>query len=247
MDQSFTKNRRKWQERQPRCNPDNIRVMTTPSLPPEDPLADIVAPYSAAAPRRLGAMCVFCGASEGRDPAFRSAASGLGAALAVHGATLVTGGGSTGLMGAVNDGALGAGGKLIGVIPDFLKNRELADLRSTELLVVPDMHTRKRAMFDRADAFCILPGGVGTLDETFEIVTWRQLHLHNKPIILLNVKDYWTPLLTMFDRMQDMGFAHHGHDALVTVVDTVAEVIAAAERELADPKPVVLFPGMKGT
>ncbi len=221
--------------------------MTTSSPPPEDPLADIAAPYSAAAPRRLGAMCVFCGANAGLDPAFREAAIGLGEALAAHGATLVTGGGSTGLMGAVNDGALGAGGKVIGVIPDFLKNKELADLRSTELLVVPDMHTRKRTMFERADAFCILPGGVGTLDETFEIVTWRQLHLHNKPIMLLNVKDYWTPLLAMFDRMRDMGFAHHGHEALVTVVDTPAAVIATAERELADPKPVVRFPGMKGT
>jgi len=247
MDQSFTKNQPKWQERQPLPEPDNFPVMSTPTLPPEDPLDDIVAPFSAAAPKRLGAMCVFCGANAGLDPAFRQAATDLGSALAAHGATLVTGGGSTGLMGAVNDGALAGGGKVIGVIPDFLKTKELADLRSTELLVVHDMHTRKRSMFERADAFCILPGGVGTLDETFEIVTWRQLHLHNKPIILLNVKDYWTPLLAMFDRMRDMNFAHHGHEALVTVVDTVAEVIPAAERELAEPKPVVRFPGMKGT
>lgn len=221
--------------------------MSSPQPPSVDPSADYAAPFSAAAPRRLGAMCVFCGANPGVDPAFREAAVGLGQAIAHHGATLVTGGGSTGLMGAVNDGALGAGGQVVGVIPDFLKNKELADLRATELLVVPDMHTRKRTMFERADAFCILPGGVGTLDETFEIVTWRQLHLHNKPILVLNVKGYWEPLLAMFDRMRDMGFAHHGHEALVTVVNTPAEVILAAERELADPKALVRFPGMKGT
>jgi uncharacterized protein (TIGR00730 family) len=225
--------------------------MTQPPVTPpsilEDTSADIVAPFSAAAPRRLGAMCVFCGANAGQDPAFREAAESLGRAIAGHGATLVTGGGSTGLMGAVNDGALAGGGKVFGVIPDFLKNKELADLRSTELVVVPDMHTRKRTMFERADAFCILPGGVGTLDETFEIVTWRQLHLHNKPIILLNVKGYWSHLLALFDQMHDQGFAHHGHEALVTVVESPGDVIAAAERELAEPKPVVRFPGMKGT
>ncbi len=194
---------------------------------------------------RLTAMCVFCGANPGADPAFRDAAVGLGKALALHGATLVTGGGSTGLMGAVNDGALGAGGKVIGVIPDFLKNKELADLRSTELVVVPDMHTRKRTMFERSDAFCILPGGVGTLDETFEIVTWRQLHLHNKPILVFNVGDYWGPLLAMFDRIENKGFAHHGHAAMLTVVNSPEEAIRAAERELAEPKPQVRFSGMK--
>jgi uncharacterized protein (TIGR00730 family) len=221
--------------------------VTPPPVTLDDPSADIVAPFSAAAPRRLSAMCIFCGANAGTDPAFRAAAEGIGRALASHGATLVTGGGSTGLMGAANDGALAAGGKVFGVIPDFLKNKELADMRSTELVVVPDMHTRKRTMFERADAFCILPGGVGTLDETFEIVTWRQLHLHNKPIILLNVKNYWAHLLAMFDQMRDLGFAHHGHQALVTVVESPAEVILAAERELAEPKPLVRFPGMKGT
>lgn len=205
-------------------------------------------PAPSAGPKNLGAMCVFCGANPGADPAFREAAVALGKALALHGATLVTGGGSTGLMGAVNDGALGAGGKVVGVIQDFLKNKELADLRATELVVVPDMHTRKRTMFERSDAFCILPGGVGTLDETFEIVTWRQLHLHNKPIIVFNVNDYWSPLIAMFDRIEQKGFAHHGHAALLTVVGSAAEAIAAAERELADPKPIVPFmpfPAMK--
>ena len=192
-------------------------------------------------PKLLRAMCVFCGANPGTDPAFRDAAVALGQALAHHGATLVTGGGSTGLMGAVNDGALGAGGKLVGVIPDFLKNKELADLRSTELVVVPDMHTRKRTMFERADAFCILPGGVGTLDEAFEIVTWRQLHLHNKPILVFNVNDYWTPLIAMFDRIEQKGFAHHGHADLLTVVGSAEEAIRTAERELAEPKPAVHF------
>lgn len=198
-------------------------------------------PPAPAGSKKLTAMCVFCGANPGADPAFREAAVALGKALALHGATLVTGGGSTGLMGAVNDGALGAGGKIVGVIPDFLKNRELADLRSTELVVVPDMHTRKRTMFERSDAFCILPGGVGTLDESFEIVTWRQLHLHNKPILVFNVNDYWGPFIAMFDRIEQRGFAHHGHADLLTVVSSAEEAIQAAERELAEPKPAVHF------
>ncbi len=209
--------------------------MTQPPAPPANRLEA----------KRLQAMCVFCGANPGTDPAFRNAAVALGKALAMHGATLVTGGGSTGLMGAVNDGALGAGGKVVGVIPDFLKNKELADLRATELVVVPDMHTRKRTMFERADAFCILPGGVGTLDETFEIVTWRQLHLHNKPVLVFNVNDYWTPLLAMFDRIEQKGFAHHGHAALLTVVHSADEAVRTAERELAEPKARVRFSGMK--
>src|ERR1700744_4709581 len=106
--------------------------------------------------------------------------------MAAAGTTLVFGGGRVGLMGVVADAVLAGGGRIVGVIPTFLKDKELAHQAATEMLVVPDMHTRKKAMFDRADAFCVLPGGVGTLDEMFEIITWRQLHLHNKPIVILN-------------------------------------------------------------
>ena len=190
---------------------------------------------------KLTSLCVFCGSQPGVDPAYAAAAAALGAALAANGTTLVFGGGRVGLMGATADAALAGGGKVVGVIPDFLKDKELAHPRATEMLVVPTMHIRKKTMFERSDAFCILPGGVGTMDELFEIVTWRQLHLHNKPIIVVNVAGYWSHLLTVLDRMIGQGFAHPGHDALVTVVDRAEAVIGAAEAELDAPKPPVLF------
>lgn len=190
---------------------------------------------------KLTSLCVFCGSQKGADPAYAAAATTLGRALAGHGTTLVFGGGRVGLMGAAADAALAGGGKVVGVIPDFLKDKELAHPGATEMLVVPNMHVRKKTMFERSDAFCILPGGVGTMDELFEIITWRQLHLHNKPIIIVNVTGYWSQLLTLLDRMIAEGFAHPGHDALVTVVDRAESVIGAAEAELAAPKPPVLF------
>jgi len=186
--------------------------------------------------RRLRALCVFCGSSAGTDPAFRRDATVLGKALAAHKADLVFGGGHVGLMGATADAALADGGRIVGVIPQFLVDKELAHSRANEMVIVPDMHTRKRAMFERSDAFCILAGGVGTLEEMFEIVTWRQLHLHNKPIIVLNTNGYWTGLLTQMDLIRDEGFAHHGHDALVTVLDRAEDVIPTVERELREPK-----------
>jgi len=205
-------------------------------MPPDSPPA-----------RHLTSLCIFCGSQPGADPAYRDAALALGHALAGHGASLVFGGGKVGLMGACADATLAGGGKVIGVIPYFLRDKELAHPGATEMIVVPDMHTRKRTMFERSDAFCILPGGVGTLDETFEIITWRQLHVHNKPIIVLDTKNYWTPLLGLMDSLIEHGFAHRGHDELITVVKDVADVIPTIERELADPKPRVVFLGSKAT
>ena len=190
---------------------------------------------------QLTSLCVFCGSQSGGDPAYAAAAAGLGRALAAHGTDLVFGGGRVGLMGAVADAVLAGRGRVIGVIPGFLKDKELAHPAATEMLVVPDMHSRKKLMFERSDAFCILPGGVGTLDEMFEIITWRQLHLHNKPIIVVNVANYWADLINLLDRMIGAGFAHRGHEALVTVVDGVDAVIGAAEAELKAPKAPVLF------
>lgn len=161
--------------------------------------------------------------------------------MAASETTLVFGGGRIGLMGVLADAVLAGGGKIVGVIPDFLKDKELAHQSATEMLVTPDMHTRKKAMFERSDAFCILPGGVGTLDEMFEIVTWRQLHLHNKPIVILNTAGYWSPLLTLIDSMIGEGFAHKGHEALVTVVDRPEDVLPAAAAEVRTPKPPVIF------
>lgn len=186
---------------------------------------------------KLGALCVFCGSQGGHDPAFRAAATELGRAIALHSAALVYGGGRTGLMGALADATLGSGGKVVGVIPEFLREKELAHAHATEMVVVPDMHTRKRTMFERADAFCVLPGGIGTLEEFFEIATWRQLHRHNKPIVVLDIAGYWRHLTALFDDIIANGFAHTGHDALITVVHEASAVIPAVERELAAPKP----------
>jgi len=196
---------------------------------------------SASSNARLGALCIFCGSQAGHDPAYRAAATELGRSLALHGAALVYGGGRTGLMGAVADAVLGGGGKVVGVIPEFLREKELAHAHATEMVVVPDMHTRKRTMFERADAFCVLPGGIGTLEEFFEIATWRQLHRHNKPIVVLDVGGYWRHLTALFDDIIANGFAHTGHDALITVVRDAGAVIPAVERELAAPKPPLAF------
>jgi uncharacterized protein (TIGR00730 family) len=189
----------------------------------------------------LRAVCVFCGSQAGLDPRFRAAAAVLGASLAANGTALVYGGGRTGLMGAVADAALAGGGKVIGVIPDFLVDKELAHTGATELVIVPDMHTRKRLMAERADAFCILPGGIGTLEEFFEIATWRQLHRHNKPIVVVNVADYWVNLKALFEDIIRAGFAHAGHEQLITVVDDAAAIVPTLERELKTPKPPLSF------
>ena len=202
---------------------------------------------TAPAPRRLKALCLFCGSQPGRDPAYAAAAFALGEALARHGTTLVFGGGRVGLMGAACDGVLNAGGKVTGVIPEFLKAKELAHPGATEMITVADMHTRKRIMAERADAFCVLPGGVGTMDEAFEIITWRQLHIHHKPIVVLDVGGYWKPLIALLDRMAAEGFAHHGHAALLTVVSRVEDAIAVIEDELARPKARVAFPSLSRT
>jgi len=192
-------------------------------------------------PPQLRSLCVFCGSQTGNNPDFSAAAQTLGQALAANQSTLVFGGGRVGLMGTVANAALAGGGKVVGVIPEFLKDKELAHSSATEMIVVPDMHTRKRTMFERSDAFCILPGGVGTLDEMFEIVTWRQLHRHNKPIIVLNTAGYWSHLMKLFDQIIDAKFAHKGHNSLITVVDQPEDVIRTAEAELKSPKPPVLF------
>jgi uncharacterized protein (TIGR00730 family) len=191
--------------------------------------------------QKLKYLCVFCGSQSGTNPAYAAAAAALGRSMVAQNITLVFGGGRVGLMGVLADAVMSAGGNIVGVIPGFLKEKELAHPRVTEMVVVPDMHTRKRVMFERSDAFCILPGGVGTLEEMFEIVTWRQLHLHNKPIIVVNVENYWADLFQLFNKVIGAGFAHQGHEDLVTVVDRTEDVVRTAESELKAPKPPVLF------
>ncbi|QNT69966.1 LOG family protein [Defluviicoccus vanus] len=165
-------------------------------------------------------LCVLCGSRDGGDPAFREATVRLGHLMARRGVRLVYGGGSIGLMGILADSVLAAGGEVIGIIPDFLIRREVGHRRLTDLIVTTSMHDRKRRMFEMADAFVILPGGLGTLDETFEIVTWKQIKLHDAPIVVLDVNGYWEPLKALIDATITGEFAHASVRELVTFVTT---------------------------
>jgi uncharacterized protein (TIGR00730 family) len=165
----------------------------------------------------MQSVCVFCGSSAGARPEYAEAARRLGAALARRGLGLVYGGGHVGLMGVLADAALAAGGAVVGVIPQALVDRELAHGRLTELLVVGTMHERKALMADRADAFAALPGGFGTADELFEILTWAQLGLHAKPVGLLNVAGFFGPLLGWVDAAVCEGFLRPEHRDLLAV------------------------------
>ncbi len=177
----------------------------------------------------LRSLCVLCGSREGTDPAYRKAAIHLGQLLAERGVRLVYGGGSIGLMGVIADAVIEAGGEVVGVIPDFLIRFEVGHRRLTDLVVTDSMHDRKRRMFEMADAFVVLPGGLGTLDETFEIVTWKQLRLHDSPIIILDVNGYWSPLLALLHATITGGFAHPDVAELITVVDTPEQVLLSLE------------------
>ncbi len=176
-----------------------------------EPKGDPTAP----APARFRRICVYCGSSEGRRPEYAEAARSLGAFLARRGIGLVYGGGRVGLMGAVADGALAAGGEVIGVIPEKLRARELAHLGLTELFVVDSMHARKTMMAYLSDAFIAMPGGWGTLEETFEVTTWAQLNYHLKPVGLLNVNGYYDRLLGFVEHAVEEGFIREVHRGLV--------------------------------
>ena len=172
-----------------------------------------------------GAVCVYCGSAPGDDPMFAETAAALGRDIAANGIGLVYGGGNIGLMGVVARAALAQGGHVTGIIPEFLKSRErlLEDVQET--VVVPDMHARKRLMFERADAFVALPGGIGTLEELVEQMTWAQLGRHTKPILLLNVRNFWKPLLVLFAHMRECGFIRPGLDLSYLVAERVEDVV----------------------
>jgi len=165
----------------------------------------------------LQSVCVFCGSSPGLDPAYTEAARSLGRTLAKANIRLVFGGGHVGLMGVVSNAAIEAGGEAIGVIPKFLVERELAHTGLTDLRIVGSMHERKAMMSDLSEGFITLPGGTGTLEEFFEILTWAQLGEHEKPCGLLNVAGYYAPLLTVFDQMVNRGFLSEPNRDLVLV------------------------------
>jgi uncharacterized protein (TIGR00730 family) len=152
-------------------------------------------------------LCVYCGSSPGIDASYRAAAALLGTLLARSGVELVYGGGRVGLMGVIADAALAAGGGVTGIIPRHLHDREVAHPGISRMIVVGSMHERKQRMFELADAFAVLPGGLGTLDETIEILTWRQLGLHDKPVIIADIAAYWAPLLGLIEHVITHGFA----------------------------------------
>src|SRR6266853_4677202 len=178
-------------------------------------------------------LCVYCGSSGAVDEQYREAASELGARLAAAGIGLVYGGGRVGLMGLLADAVLVAGGEVTGIIPSRLRDAELAHHGVTELVVVDSMHERKRLMAEKADAFAILPGGVGTLDEMFEIVSWKQLELHHKPILVVDVAGYWAPLRALLDHIVAQVFARPETRRLLQVVPTIAALMASLAVERA--------------
>ena len=174
----------------------------------------------------IKAVTVFGGAASGLDPVCRETALALGRGLAQAGITVIFGGGSIGMMGAVADGALDAGGEVIGIIPDFLARREVAHTSVSEMIVTDSMHSRKRRMFELSDAFVTLPGGLGTLDETFEMITWRQLDLHAKPIIICDVGGWAGPFLALIEALIAQGFAPDHARGLYEVLDSAEAVVA---------------------
>jgi uncharacterized protein (TIGR00730 family) len=172
-------------------------------------------------------VCIFCGSSTGQDPVYAEVTRTLGRQLGSAGHTLIYGGGNIGLMGIMADSVLATGGKVIGVIPDFLMKREVGHLGLTELVIVNSMHDRKKRMADLADAFIALPGGWGTLDELAEILTWRQLGLIDQPIGLLNVKSFFSPLVSQMKVMSEKGFLHPSNLGFLTVEDSPEKLLTA--------------------
>ncbi len=177
----------------------------------------------------LKRVCVFCGSNPGNDPVFLAAARDLGQALASAGLELVYGGASVGLMGAVADGALAHGGKVIGILPEALAAKELAHKSLTELRIVGSMHARKAMMADHADGFIALPGGVGTFEEFFEVWTWGQLGYHGKPCALLNIAGFYDGLLAFLDDVAGRGFMKQAHRDMLVVDSTIAPLLEAMQ------------------
>lgn len=184
----------------------------------------------------IKSVCIYCGSSAGASPAYAEAARRLGRELGEQGMRLVYGGGRIGLMGVVADAALAAGGQVIGVIPDNLQLRERGHHGVTELRVVGSMHERKNVMFELSDAFIILPGGYGTLDEAFEMLTWRQLRLHDKPVLFANIDGYWDPLKGLIDHFIREGFAQETSRRLFIFVDKAEDILPTLLRQ---PSPAV--------
>ncbi|MEP6564312.1 MAG: TIGR00730 family Rossman fold protein [Mesorhizobium sp.] len=178
----------------------------------------------------IRSVCVYCGSSPGRDETYAKAGHLLGRSIARSGLRLIYGGGTKGIMGAVAEGALRAGGKVTGIIPRFLINKEATETaldRLDELVITDNMHERKHKMFEKSDAFVALPGGIGTVEEIVEIMTWAQLGHHRKPIVFANVKGFWDPMLALIDHMTSEGFIHTAQRVKPLVVADPEAIVAA--------------------
>ncbi|MFQ5939293.1 MAG: TIGR00730 family Rossman fold protein [Alphaproteobacteria bacterium] len=189
---------------------------------------------------KITSLCVYCGTSSRSAASHRAAAARLGTLLAARGIGLVYGGGCIGLMGVLADAALAGGGRVVGIIPYRLKEHEIGHDGLTELVVVDSMHERKRRMFELADAFAILPGGLGTLDEAVEIIAWKQLGLHDKPIVLVDIDGYWAPFRTLIEAVVAGDYARPEIADLFTTVESVEamfQALAAAPEPALSPEP----------
>jgi uncharacterized protein (TIGR00730 family) len=177
----------------------------------------------------IKSLCVYCGSARGRSPGYVAAAQELGQALGERRIRLIYGGARIGIMGEVADATMRHGGEVVGIIPEHLQSSEVGHSGITELKVVDTMHTRKKLMFDMSDAFAVLPGGFGTLDELFEIITWRMLGLHHKPVVIVNIDGYWDGFQTLIDRVIDEGFARpttRQHFSVVNSVGRLFDILA---------------------
>jgi len=186
----------------------------------------------------IKSICVYCGSGPGTNPAFMEAARRFGRILAENDVGLVYGGGSAGLMGACAEGVLDHGGFVTGIIPEFLTDREHMLMRAQERIITDDLHARKRLMFERADAFVALPGGVGTLEELVEQLTWAQLGRHRKPILIANIDHFWDPLCALLDHMEKLQFIRSGLTINLLVAERIEDVLPklrAAAGALSEP------------
>jgi uncharacterized protein (TIGR00730 family) len=191
-------------------------------------------------------LCVYCGSGHGTDPAFKAASIALGEAFAQHKIRLVYGGGNVGLMGTIARTVIDKGGLVTGIIPEFLKAREIMFSDADETIVVPDMHTRKMLMFEKSDGFIALPGGVGTLEELVEQLTWSQLGRHNKPVMLANINGFWDPLITLFEHMRDFEFIRKEFEVTYKTYNSVDALIDGALHYFATRDAAAAAPSLQG-
>ena len=178
----------------------------------------------------IRSICVYCGSQPGRNAEYMEAGRTLGRSIAEHGLRLVYGGGTRGIMGAVASGVMSSGGRVTGIIPEFLMDKEASKhslSALTEVVVTQDMHERKHKMFEQSDAFVTLPGGIGTLEEIVEIMTWGQLGRHKKPMVFANINGFWNPMLELVRHMADEGFIHTAHLVKPLVIDRVEDIVPA--------------------